>query len=289
MSLMAKLKKNSTIKEAAVLSESKFFNAKDVIQIDVPALNIAYSGSLDGGLVPGLTQWAAGSRHFKSMFSLISAKAYLDKYDDAVLLFYDSEFGTPKSYFQSLGIDMTRVLHTPLINIEQMKFDVMGQLTELERGDHVVIIIDSIGNISSLKEMQDALDQKSVADMSRAKQLKSFFRMVTPHLSMKDIPMIVVNHVYQTQCLDGDTKIKTKNGNMKISEIKVGDEVFSLNGLQKVLNVYTPLELDGKDKDFYEMEFDDGSIVRCTHDHKFLMKDGEWKEANEIKLGESFY
>jgi hypothetical protein len=124
------------------------------------------------------------------------AKSYLDKYDDAALLFYDSEFGTPQSYFDSFGIDTSRVLHTPLTDIEQLKFDVMQQLTQLERDDKLIIIIDSIGNLASKKEVEDALAEKSVADMSRAKQVKSLFRMVTPHLNLKDIPMIVVNHTY---------------------------------------------------------------------------------------------
>jgi RecA/RadA recombinase len=125
------------------------------------------------------------------------AKSYLDKYPDAALLFYDSEFGTPQSYFDSFGIDTERVLHTPLTDIEQLKFDVMQQLTQLERGEHLIIVIDSIGNLASKKEVEDALEGKSVADMSRAKQVKSLFRMVTPHLSLKDIPMIVVNHTYK--------------------------------------------------------------------------------------------
>jgi RecA/RadA recombinase len=124
------------------------------------------------------------------------AKSYLDKYPDAALLFYDSEFGTPQSYFDSFGIDTERVLHTPLTDIEQLKFDVMAQLTQLERGDKLIVIIDSIGNLASKKEVEDALAEKSVADMSRAKQVKSLFRMVTPHLNLKDIPMIVVNHTY---------------------------------------------------------------------------------------------
>jgi len=121
----------------------------------------------------------------------------LDKYDDAELLFYDSEFGTPQSYFDSFGIDTNRVLHTPLTDIEQLKADVMQQITNVERGDRLIIVIDSIGNLASKKEVDDALEGKSVADMTRAKAVKSLFRMVTPHLSLKDIPMIVVNHTYK--------------------------------------------------------------------------------------------
>jgi len=197
MSILDKIKKNSSIKDSAILSKSKFFTQKDMIPTAIPAVNIALSGSLNGGLTPGLTMWAGPSKHFKTAFSLLMAKSYLDKYEDAALLFYDSEFGTPQSYFDSFGIDTDRVLHTPLTDIEQLKFDVMKQLTELERGEHLIIVIDSIGNLASKKEVEDALSEKSVADMSRAKQVKSLFRMVTPHLSLKDIPMIVVNHTYK--------------------------------------------------------------------------------------------
>ena len=197
MSILDKIKKNSSIKDSAILAKSKFFTDKDMIPTSVPAVNIALSGKLDGGLTPGLTMWAGPSKHFKTAFSLLMAKSYMEKYEDAALLFYDSEFGTPQSYFDSFGIDTNRVLHTPITDIEQLKFDVMGQLTQLERGDHLIIVIDSIGNLASKKEVEDALDQKSVADMSRAKQVKSLFRMVTPHLTMKDVPMIVVNHTYK--------------------------------------------------------------------------------------------
>ena len=196
MSILDKIKKNSSIKDSAILSKSKFFTDKDMIPTSVPIINVALSGKLDGGLTPGLTMWAGPSKHFKTAFSLLMAKSYLDKYEDAALLFYDSEFGTPQSYFDSFGIDTERVLHTPLTDIEQLKSDIMQQLADVNRGDRLIIVVDSIGNLASIKEVNDALDGKTVADMTRAKSVKSLFRMVTPHLSIKDIPMIVVNHTY---------------------------------------------------------------------------------------------
>lgn len=194
---MDKLQKNSKIEYTAVLDQSKFFGAKDMITTSVPMINVALSGKLDGGLTPGLTVLAGPSKHFKTAFSLLMAKAYLDKYPDAVMLFYDSEFGTPQAYFDAFGIDTSRVLHTPITDVEQLKFDVVGQLNNLERGDKVIIVIDSIGNLASKKELEDTLNEKSVADMSRAKALKGLFRMITPYLTMKDVPMVVVNHTYQ--------------------------------------------------------------------------------------------
>jgi RecA/RadA recombinase len=161
-------------------------------------INVALSGSVDGGLTPGLTMLAGPSKHFKTGFALLMASAFLKKYKDGVVLFYDSEFGTPQAYFNTFGIPFDSVVHTPITDIEELKFDIMQQMKELTRGEHVMIVIDSIGNLASKKEVDDAMDGKSVADMSRAKQLKSLFRMITPHLTLKDIPMVVINHTYKT-------------------------------------------------------------------------------------------
>jgi hypothetical protein len=68
MSLLDKIKKNSTIKDSAVLATSKFFTKKDMIPTSIPMVNVALSGRLDGGLTPGLTMWAGPSKHFKTAF-----------------------------------------------------------------------------------------------------------------------------------------------------------------------------------------------------------------------------
>jgi hypothetical protein len=82
MSLLEKLKKNSTIKDSAILSKSKFFNDKDMIPTAVPMINVALSGRLDGGITPGLTMWAGPSKHFKTALSLLMAKSYIDNYTE---------------------------------------------------------------------------------------------------------------------------------------------------------------------------------------------------------------
>lgn len=196
-SIMDKLKKNSKIKETEILADSKFFTQKDQVPTQVPMINVALAGSIDGGLTSGLTVLAGPSKHFKTSFALLMAAAYLKKYPEAVLLFYDSEFGSPQAYFESFDIDTSRVLHTPITDVEKLKFDVVNQLEAIERGERVIIVIDSVGNLASKKELEDAINEKSVADMSRAKALKGLFRMVTPYLAMKNIPMIAVNHTYQ--------------------------------------------------------------------------------------------
>ncbi len=199
MSLLAKLKKNSTIKMSSSMADSKFFNEKDACVTDLPLLNLALSGSIHGGLNSGLTVVAAPSKHFKSNISLFMVAAYLKKFPDAICLFYDSEFGSPPDYLHSFDIDLDRVLHTPVATVEELRSDLTVQLDNIERGkDKVVIFIDSIGNLASKKETQDALDGKEKADMTRAKTIKSLFRIATPQFILKDIPCIVINHTIET-------------------------------------------------------------------------------------------
>ena len=262
--LVDRLQKNSTIRETAVLSDSKFFNDKDLIQTSVPAVNVALSGKLDGGLTPGLTVFAGPSKHFKTAFGMLLAKSFLDKYEDGVILFYDSEFGAPQSYFETFQIDTNRVVHAPIADIEQLKHDVMAQLNQLERDDNVMIIVDSVGNLASKKEVEDALEGKSVADMTRAKQMKSLFRMITPHLTIKDIPAIVINHTYKEiglfpkDVVSGGTGIYYSADNIFIigrRQQKTGAEV---TGYEFVINVEKSRFVREKSKIPVEVTWEDG-------------------------------
>jgi RecA/RadA recombinase len=244
LSLKARLIKNSTLKDTALLTDSPIYNNKDVVRTRVPMINVAFSGKTDGGITSGLTIMAGPSKHFKTGFTLLGASAFIEKYpEDGMILFYDSEFGSPDSYFESLNVPADKVVHSPITNIEELKFDIMAQLDQLERTDNVLIMIDSVGNLASKKEVEDALNEKSVADMTRAKQLKSLFRMVTPHLTIKNIPMIVVNHTYQTQemyskaVVSGGTGIYYSADNIFIIGRQQEKTDKTIDGYHFILNV----------------------------------------------------
>lgn len=198
-SLLERMKAAGSIKMAAMLDDSPIFSIKAPITTQIPIINVAMSGEIDGGLIPGLTVLAGPSKHFKSNLGLVMIAAYMKKYTDAVCLFYDSEYGITPEYIAANGIDTKRVIHIPLEHVEQLKFDIVKRLEEINLGDKVIIFVDSLGNLASKKEVEDALEEKSVADMSRAKAIKSLFRIITPHLTVKQIPCIVVNHTYKTQ------------------------------------------------------------------------------------------
>lgn len=296
--LLARLKKASKIEYADTMDKSNIVQNIDVATTDILALNIALSGSLDGGIQSGLTIFAGPSATGKSLLVLLCAKAYLDKHEDAAMIFYDSEMGTSVKYFESVGIDIDRVLHIPITDVEQLKFDMMAQLEEIKRGDHVVIVVDSIGNLASKKEVEDALGEKSSADMTRAKQLKSLTRMITPHLNLKDIPVIMVNHTYDEialypkkimsgGCLQAGSKVKMSNGELKnIEDIKEGELVTTLEGPKKVEHTWNPETLEIGTPECYEVEFEDGSKLVCSDRHRFMKEDGTWIHVQDLKIDE---
>ena len=221
--LMDKMLKSTKIKGADILTDSVLFTEKETIQTAIPIINIALSGDLDGGLRPGLTSIAGPSRHFKSSYALLMASAYMKKHTDAIIIFYDSEFGSPEAYFQSFGIDVSRVLHIPITNVEELKFDLMQKLDNknddgIKRGDKVFVLVDSVGNLASAREADNAIEGNSAQDMTRAKELKSLWRLVTPHLNLKNIPMVAIQHTYMEMKMYGKNIMSGGQGGMLSSD-----------------------------------------------------------------------
>lgn len=241
--LLKKLIKNSNNDTTAILSESTVFNNITKTRTRVPILNLVLSGRFDGGLTSGLTLFAGPSKHFKSNLGLLCVSAYLKADPDAVCLFYDSEKGVTKSYLQSMGVDPDRVVYTRITTVEQLRNDVVSQLDSLERGNKVIIFVDSVGNTASKKELKDALEDNDKQDMTRAKALKGMFRMVTPYLADLDIPMVCICHTYDTQEMYSKKVISGGTGLMYSADtaiiigkqqVKEGTEV---TGYDFILNV----------------------------------------------------
>lgn len=295
--LIDKILKNSPTKMTAVLSESVLFTDKDVIPTPLPILNVAFSGKLDGGMLSGLTILAGQSKSFKTLLGLFCVKAYLDKYPDAVCILYDSEGGVTPDYLDNNGIDPSRVIHVPIEHIEMLKFDMAKTLKTLERADKVIMLVDSIGNTASLKELEDAENEKSVAEMQRAKSLKALFRIITPSLIAKDVPCICIAHTYKTMemyskdvisggCLEAGTEIQLADGSpIKIETVEPGMIVNTLSGPKPVTHVWNPETLADGEPECYEVTFDDGHVVVCSDEHRF-MKDGEWTRVSDLIVGD---
>jgi len=232
-SLMEKMLKAGSVKHTHILSDSPLFKVKDSIPTEVPIINIALSGRPDGGLSSGLTFLAGESKNFKSLLGLMFVKAYLRKYPDSVCLYYDTEFGTTPPYVKSTGVDTDRVLHIPIEHLEELRFDITQRLKKIERGDKYIIFIDSVGNLASKKEVEDAEEGKSTTDMTRARAMKSLWRIVTPSLTTKDIPCVAINHTYKTMEMFSKDVMSGGTGGMYSA-----NQVFIISKAQ---------EKDGKD------------------------------------------
>lgn len=197
-SLISRIIKASGNEHADTLQNSEVINNKDFFNTKIPGINIALGGELDGAMNPGVLQIVGESKSFKTLFMLVLAKGYLDKYPDSVMVLFDSEHGAAKEYFSSLGIDPNRVVHLPITSVEDLRGQINKILSETKRGDKVFFGVDSIGLLASNKEIKDAISGNEAADMTRAKALNSFFRTIVSQLPLLDVPMVIVNHSYDS-------------------------------------------------------------------------------------------
>ena len=280
------------------LDDSIYFNEKDIIPSALPILNIAFSGEVDGGFVSGLTILSGKSKSFKTLLGFLCLKAYQVKYPEATILFYDSEFGAPKSYLESLDIDTSRIIHIPTLHIEQLKFNLVDKLKNIKRGDKVFVFVDSLGNLASTKEVEDAEEQKSVADMSRAKAITSLFRIITPHFTIKDMSGVIINHVYDaqdnshSQVVGGGQKVMLSATSVFIitkSQIQAADK--SLIGWNYTINIEKSRYTKEKSKLSFTVMYKGGidkysGMLDLAVECGFASKSGAWLQLVDTITGE---
>ena len=295
--LMSKMLKATSVSGSAIMADSQFFNAKDSVSTPLPILNIAFSGELDGGFTSGIVVLSGESKTFKSNLALYCLKAYLDKYDDAIGILFDSEYGIQPSFLKSFGIDPNRLIHIPIEHIEMLKFDFIKKLENIEKGEHVFFLVDSIGQISSKKEVDDTNDEKSTVDLTRAKSIRSLLRLITIQLNKKELPCILINHVYVEiggmfpktiipgGCVLARTKVRLSDNSYKnIEDFVVGDMVTTKDGPKLVTDVWNPETLFNGNPECFEIEFEDGFKVTCSDSHKFIV-DNKWVHAEDLIIG----
>ena len=164
--------------------------------------NALVSGSLHGGVSGDkITAIAGESSTGKTFFSLAVVKNFLDTNPDAYCLYFDTEAAINKGMLQSRGIDLNRVAVVNVVTIEEFRtkalkaVDIYLKKDEAERRP-CMFVLDSLGMLSTNKEINDALDDKQVRDMTKSQLIKGAFRMLTLKLGQAKIPMLVTNHTY---------------------------------------------------------------------------------------------
>ena len=164
--------------------------------------NALVSGSVFGGVSGNkITAIAGESSTGKTFFSLAVVKNFLDTNPDGYCLYFDTEAAITKSLLESRGIDTQRLVVVNVVTIEEFRgkalkaVDIYLKKPESERKP-CMFVLDSLGMLSTEKEITDALNDKQVRDMTKSQLVKGAFRMLTLKLGQANIPMIVTNHTY---------------------------------------------------------------------------------------------
>ena len=160
------------------------------------------SGSIYGGVSSNrITAIAGESSTGKTFFSLAVVKNFLDSNPDGYCLYFDTEAAVNKGLLQSRGIDMNRLVVVNVVTIEEFRSKALRAIdiylkTNTEDRKPCMFVLDSLGMLSTEKEIRDALDDKQVRDMTKSQLVKGAFRMLTLKLGQANVPLIVTNHTY---------------------------------------------------------------------------------------------
>jgi RecA/RadA recombinase len=240
----------------------------------------------------------------KTFFALAAVKHFLESDPDAVAVYFETEGALTIDQLEGRQIDTKRFAVMPVTTVQEFKNQAIRVVQEkIDKKDTapVMFILDSLGNLSTTKEMEDSVAGSDTKDMTRAQVLKAAFRVLSLKLSVAKIPMIFTNHVYDkigqgpyagkeqgggclvtgTQVVMGDMTLRN------IEDVMVGEYVLTLNGSKEVLSCWDETNLDDPEPECYRLTFDDGSIVECSDNHRFMV-DGNWVEAKDVKVGDYF-
>jgi len=162
--------------------------------------NALLSGSLHGGLPSNkITALAGESATGKTYFALGMVKQFLDANPDAGVLYFESESAIPKELVDSRGIDPKRMVILPVVTIQEFRtqaIKILDAYLEQEEQKPMMLVLDSLGNLSTTKELEDTAAGAETRDMTRAQIIKACFRVLTLKLGRANVPLIVTNHTY---------------------------------------------------------------------------------------------
>lgn len=204
------------------------------------------------------------------------------------VIYCDTEGAIDKTSALKFGIDAHKIRYQPIQTVSQFQTFVSNVVEMVKKAKiasedpKIMLVVDSLGMLSTDKELADAVKGHNAADMgSKAKELRKLFRVITLDLTAAKIPLIVTNHVY---CLTAGHKVIMADGSLKlIEDILTGDEVQTLAGPRPVSAVYS-----FEEQDTIKLTLENGQTVECTPNHKFLVKnewsdEENWKSANDLE------
>jgi RecA/RadA recombinase len=204
-------------------------------------LNAVVSGSIWGGVPDNkVTAFAGESATGKTFFVLGIVKSFLEQFPDGGVVYYDTEAAVTKGMMEDRGIDTSRVIISEPDTIQKFKTHALKMLEAYEKQPEdkrprMMFVLDSLGLLSTTKEMEDSLEGKETRDMTKAQMIKAAFRVLTLKLAKVKVPMLVTNHVYEvvgsyvpTKEIGGGTGLKYAASTIAMlskKKEKDGDEI----------------------------------------------------------------
>jgi RecA/RadA recombinase len=258
------------------------------IDTGVLLLNGQLSGSLYGGVPSNKICVFAGPEAVgKTFFILSIVKDFLSKDPEAGVVFFESEGAISKQMLEERGIDTKRVFIVPVSTVQEFRTQSLKALAVYKSAPEdsrrpMLFVLDSLGMLSTTKEMEDSEEGKETSDMTRARLIKATFRTITLKLGVLGVPFLVTNHTYDTQgmfstkvmsggCLVAGTQIINSNGQfVNIEDLKEGDEIYTLLGNKPITKTF---QFTGKD--IFRLTLENGDTLECSGEHKFLVN-GRW-------------
>jgi len=269
-------------KKAGILIDTDI-TERTYINTDIYMLNALLSKSIYGGVSDNRMTVFAGPEAVGKSYLCYNIARNAQKTGKNVI-YIDTEFSIELSELTDFGIDVSpeKFMLIRSNKVEDIKFMMSQFLDTLKQekiaGNEIaetIVFLDSIGQLASNKEVNDAIDGKNKVDMSRAKAIKSLFRIINADLGYLNIPLICTNHTYK--CFTKDTEVLMSNNSYKnINNINIGEYVKTLDGDKIVENV-----VDFENSTVMEIILDDGEIMKCTKNHKFLVNENWSEDEND--------
>lgn len=220
------------------------------------------------------------------------------------IIYCDSEAAIDLDNVVKFGINPEYFRYQPINTPHEFRYFVANLIDQIKESKKtgaevpkIMIVLDSLGNLSTEKSKRDALSGSEKKDMTKQQELKSLFANVTMDLAEHKIPFIITAHTYESVtsffpksvmgggCLTKEAKLKTPEGLKNINQIEIGDLIETVYGPEEVQNIFE------FEKNVIQFEFEDDFIYTCSNDHRFLigtdpLNDNHYKTAKELNEGD---
>lgn len=206
MSLVNNILKATKNEHGSIVSDGIVGDLCGFISTGSMAMNALISGSIYGGFASNkITALAGPSGVGKTFYVLQAIKSFLETHPDNEVAYFESESALTQKMMEDFQIDTKRIAFLPVTTVQEYRFQSIKVLEEYQKlhgtqskEPRLLMVLDSLGNLSTTKEVADMEDGKETQDMTRAKLIRGAFRVLTLKMGVLNVPLLITNHTYDT-------------------------------------------------------------------------------------------